>query len=125
MALTRDALLENAKERLGKVENIGPVPGLGDEDAYIRHLTVRERNEWAALRLRALEVGDAGGAFGPYLESRVLLVALALCDESGDRLFEDADEVAGLHPDPVDYIADQAERVNGLSVEAAEDIKGN
>lgn len=122
MAFTRDAILGKIQP---KVKNIGPIPGWEDlGDAYIRHINVRERNEWAAIRLRALE-SEGAGAFGDYLEARVHLVAFALCDADGNRVFEDIDDVYGLDPQQVDHIAVEAEKVNGLDADSEKEIQGN
>lgn len=118
MALSREAILARAKPG---VEEIGPVPGW-DDTVFIRHITVGERNTWAALQYDALK-GDTLD-FGRMVESRVHLVAASLCDEKGESLFS-LDEVRGLDPNAVDYIAGAAERLNGLTEEAMEEVKGN
>lgn len=122
MAITREAILAT---RTTRVENIGVVPGWEElGDFYVRQLTVKERNEWAAVRLAGLE-NEGAGAFGFYLDSRAHLFAFAVCDEDGNRLFDDVSQVYELDPKPVDYVALKAEEFNGLSNEAAETIQGN
>ena len=118
MALTKEALLA----RRPKVEKIGPVPGY-DDDVHIRHITVEARNRWAALRYKALE-GDSID-LGLIMESRMVLVAATLCDADGALWFGSAEEVRDLDPHAVDFIANEAERLNGLTAEAAEEIEGN
>jgi len=120
MALTREAILARAKRDVEEVE----IPDIGDT-VYLRRITIGERNEWAARRWRAVDM-DSGKLTDVKLwaDSRVYLAACSLCDEDGNSLFSEA-EAAALDPHTVDAIADAAERVNGLTTEAAEDIQGN
>lgn len=123
MALTREQIL-GVKP---KVMEIGPVPGW-DGNVFIRQIGVKDRNEWASLRMEALaqaeEDGKAGTLAGSILASRLVLVAASLCDEDGALLFS-REEVAGMDPHAVDYVADQAEKLNGLTKEATDELEGN
>ena len=126
MALSRDAILAYRP----KVQEIGPVPVYGDV-CHIRHITVAARNEWAALRFEAFggvqAVRDPDSAsldVGKMAAARVLLVAQSFCDANGELLLT-TKEVGGMASEAVDFIADEAEKLNGLTDEAVEAVEGN
>lgn len=119
MALTRDTITKRKRV----VHEIGPVP-VFDDSAYVREITVGERNDWAAPILEASLSKDADVARS-FIDRRVQLVFVALCDESGNRLCSDVQEVRDMPSDAVDFIAREVERVNGLTEESKSDIAGN
>lgn len=112
----REAFLARAKRKVEAID----VPDLG-ERAYVRTITVGERNKWADIRYRALVDGLNVALMA---ESRVYLVSVSLCDGDGEPLFNE-EEAAALDPHTVDFVANEAERVNGLTDEAKEDVEGN
>lgn len=118
MTLSREAILAKSKPSVRRIN----VP-MWDDDVYLRDITVGERNEWAALRYAALE-GDTLD-FGKMVESRVYLVAVSLCDADGKPLFSVEELKETLRPDAVDYLANEAEKLNGLTAGAVEDLEGN
>lgn len=119
MALTLDAI--NGRKR--PVHEIGPVP-VFDTTAYVREITVGERNEWAAPILQASLNKDADVA-RPFIDRRINLVFVALSDKDGNRLCTNVQQVRDMPTDAVDYIAQQIERINGLTEEGRAEIAGN
>ena len=143
MAMTRDELL-GVEDR--EVHEIGPVPRWG-KTVFVRELSVRERNAstkplitagvQAMKRFGKASMADLTDAeraeidldLDEVLASRIRRVAMSLCDKDGVLLFEDvAEGVAwceARHPDAIDYVATEVDRINAISEEGQEEAEKN
>lgn len=106
-----------------KVHEVGPVPVL-DDTAYVREITVRERNEYVEAPLKSAVHGDQVDV-AALMARRVRVVGLCLCDSEGNALFDKPEDAEALHPEAVDYLANEIERLNGLTKAAGNEIEGN
>lgn len=97
------------------------VPEWGGE-VFLRVMTARERDAYEAEMC-----GQGGAGKINYDNFRARLVARCLCDESGTRLFSDADIPAlGESSAPViRLLFDEAQRINGMTVAEVEDLRKN
>lgn len=115
MALSRDEILG---KKAGKVHKFTHPDGSGD--VFLRVISSKERDFW--------EQGCFGNSKkGQPVSVRSKLVALVLVDESGKRLFTDAESVLidGLESSFVDPLFDEAMRVNRMRKEDVDDLEKN
>lgn len=115
MVLTKDEILSAEDLKREEVD----VPEWGGA-VFVRMLTGRERDNLEAFWLRSKEAGS-------YANARATLVALTVCDESGARLFSDADieALGGKSAAALDRLSDVAQRINRLTKKDLEDLAGN
>lgn len=115
MILTKDQILsaEDLKREEVDVSEWGGT-------VLVRMLTGRERDNLEAFWLRSKESGN-------YADARATLVALTACDETGARLFSDADieALGGKSAAALDRLSDVAQRINRLTKKDLEDLAGN
>lgn len=133
MALTRKEFDKQLEPRAPVlVEN---VPGIGDA-VYLRPLTGGDRDYWDLWQLsRSWDEADAevksGKARAGFLrtnrETRATLVALALCDEHGVRLYSDQEAplLARLDGVALDFLYAKVRELNGIGKQAAEQAAKN
>lgn len=90
--------------------------------------TVHVRQFSAGDRAKLLTIGKDIEETGNHTAFLVHTVILAVCDQDGRRLYQEADydRLAEHVPAPVlDAIAEAALRVNGMTKDAVEDAKKN
>jgi hypothetical protein len=114
--LTRDDILAKRAPRT----ELEPTPEWGGGSVIVKAMTGAERGEFEMSSMRIIP-GAPGEApttqiVHPEL-ARVRLVSMTAVDESGARLFTEADLVAlgELDAAPLDRIADRARRLSGLT----------
>lgn len=115
MALTKDEILQAKDLESREIE----VPEWGGT-VCVRMLTAKERDELEAFWLKRRESGD-------YTNARAQIVALTVCDESGDRLFAEADVdlLAGKSAAAMQRVYDAAMELNGFTKKDVEDLAKN
>ena len=119
MPLTRDQIL--AADDLPR-EAVA-VPEWGG-DVIVRALTGQERDEYEVAMGRALNDADKGRG----INMRARLVAMALVDEAGNRLFNHESHVERLGRKSgraLDRVFEVAQRLSGLGRAAQETAAGN
>ena len=109
--LTKEAIL--AADDLPR--EIVPVPEWGG-DVYVRTMNGTDRDAFEASLI---------GKEGRLENVRARLVSLAVCDESGSRLFGDADVAAlgAKSAKALDRVFAVAQRLNGIGAEQVEQAK--
>lgn len=113
--LTKEAILaadDLPRERVN-------VPEWGG-DVFVRTMTGTERDAFEASL-----IGTGGAKDGRLDNVRARLVSLALCSESGERLFDDA-EIAALGKKSaraLDRVFGVAQRLNGIGTEQVDIAK--
>lgn len=115
MALNREQILA---KKAGKIHKFTHPDGSGD--VFIRVISSKERDHW--------EQGCFGsGKKGQPVSVRSKLVALVVVDESGKRLFSDADFslIDALESSFVDPVFDEAMRLNKMRKEDIDDLEKN
>jgi len=115
--LTRDQIL-SAIARQRNVELVEVAQWGGSVGVSV--MSGNDRDEWE-LKIRSLGKDDA------VKRKRALMLALCLVDENRQKLFTlDDIEALGQEDAPLlDRLVTVAERVNVLTDEAMEDVKGN
>lgn len=117
-AVSRDALLA-----WGARPTVTPVPLPGGHTAYVRPMTVAERDGLEAARYD----GDRKMPTGEWLRQfRAQLLIRAACDADGNRLFgdEDLDAVKALSAEIAEPLVDAAVKVNGMAAAAEPEKNG-
>jgi hypothetical protein len=118
MALNRDQILESADLRT----EIVSVPEWGG-DVIVSGMTGAARDAWEQSLL--LKTGNSTSVNMENMRAR--LVVATVVDESGNRIFTAAD-IAALGAKSgaaLDRVCKVAQRLNGLTDQELEDIKGN
>ena len=114
MALSRDELLA-----IRPTSEAVEIPGHGK--VFVKGLTAKERDDYEQS---LVEVGPDGRTRAKSNQEnvRARLVVRAICDESGERLFSDADvgEVGGIDGAVIDQIWDAARRLSGMETETVD-----
>ena len=115
--LTRDQILQSddlPRERVS-------VPEWGGE-VLVRTMTGADRDAFEASL-----VSRDGGKEGRLDNVRARLVALALCDEAGQRIFADADIAAlgAKSARALDRVFGVAQRLNGIGADQVEAAKND
>lgn len=118
MVLTRDEILAAQDIRMETVE----VPEWGGA-VIVRSLTAAERDAFDL----AATVEQNGRRVVNFAQLRARLVAMAVVDEQGKRLFSDADveALAAKSGAAVGRVYDVAQRLAGLGAEDIEEITRN
>lgn len=119
MALT----LDQVRARKRPVHKTGVVPGF-EEVAYVREITIAERDRYVAVEVGAHLRGELPEV-DALTERRRWLVSVAACDAEGNPLFESQKDVDDMPVDAVEFLASEVLRVNGLTAEGREEIAGN
>ena len=133
-ALTRDDIA--AQSAAPTTTLLEGVPELGD--VYIRRLSGADRDArdlWALKHAYSKADEKAGRGVAGNLRDdtqhvRSSLVAMALCDEAGERLFEhaklaDLKILSGMDGEALDYLYDEVCKRNGLGAEAEKKVAKN
>jgi hypothetical protein len=117
MAMSRNAIL--AVDDLPRKEV--PVERWHDT-VWLRTITAAERD---AYMLRARPTADGGEP--DYENFRARLLVYCLCDENGERLFDDhEDHLLGAKcGDAIGFLFTEAQKLNGLMPVAVEDARKN
>ena len=109
--MNRDQILAALQPTFQQAEAAG-----GALRVQVKDLTVREREAW-----RAASAAEDGALKSDWL---LQLLALAVHDEAGQRVWHTAGEVDG--PDSViSELAQQVLRINGLAGDSQKDAQGN
>ena len=120
--LSRDDILAADDRPIERV----PVPEWGG-DVCVRSLSGAERDRWEQRFLKnAPRARPVKG--NPYDNIRASLCALAICDESGKRLFTSEKDVEALGKKSaaaLNRVFDVARRLNGLSDDDVEELAKN
>ena len=134
MAIDKAKLVAMAGDASKRCREVGPVPEWGDT-AYIRRLSGNDRDAWDLFQVGSAyteEDEKAGRGKEGRLRSstrgiRAFLVCLGLCDENGERMFQDneASFVGLFDGEAVDYLYDQIREYNGLGVKSQEELSKN
>jgi hypothetical protein len=100
-------------------------PGLAQR-VFLRMMTGAERDAYDAFMLRASRHTDATEAE----HERGQLLVRTLCDASGGLLYDPGDPahaagIGRLSQDTLGALCDEAQRLNGLGGEAADDASGH
>ena len=123
MAFTADELLKLADDiEVREVE----IPGRGS--VYVRGLTGAEREAWQGSNRQYRPKKDGGFDLVPNLAgSEARLLARALCDENGKRLFtdQDAGKLGKLPASVVERIHKVAMELSGLGEDEEQETLGN
>ena len=117
--LTREMILQADDLRRELVS----IPEWGGE-VYVRSLTGAERDQFEAGMMKIV----VGGTPVVKLElARARLASLTMCDESGQRLFTEADVVAlsGKCAAPLERVFEAAGQLSGLSKADVEELAKN
>ncbi len=124
MGLTKDQILNADDVHVKKLS----IPKWGG-DVYIKMLSAKERDCWESL---CLKVGQClkNGDFNDYanLSVKATLAFYSLCDEHGNRLFNDPSDIEKLNDKSgavLDYISDEAQAFSQISDEDIEEIEKN
>lgn len=117
--LSRDQIFAIDDSRIERVE----VPEWGGH-VYVRMLSGTERDAFEAATVTRKGKGKTETNL---VNMRARLAVLCVCDESGKRLFADADATAlgRKSAAALDRITDVALRLNGMTEESVEDAEGN
>ncbi len=112
----RTQILEVKDVKISKID----VPQWPGVDVYIKQWTAKEQDVYAK------ECVDKTGEFEKEY-ARARLVASALCDEHGTKLFTDKDYevLSGKSVAALDYIITNVNKLNGLSTGQLEDLGKN
>lgn len=96
------------------------VPGIGE--LHLRSMTAAEFD-----KLMAGVKKQYGGDLQNRANWRAWLVCQVLCEENGDRVFQDGEEaILGQLPSgTIQFLFDRFSAMNGLTKEAEEEIEGN
>lgn len=115
MALSREDILSTGSVKVEKIS----VPEWGG-DVFIRVMESAERDAFEAASL------ERKGA-SKMANIRARLAAIVLCDESGKRLFADADAPAlgKKLASALDRVFEAASKLNRLSKEDVEELEKN
>ncbi len=118
MTTTRESILALAQQL--PVESLS-LPALGE--VHLRGITGAERDayEQSCIEMRG------GVRIVNMRNARARLLVRSLCDESGKRLFADADDEAlgGVPAQVLDQMYAVAARLSGLGARDAEELAGN
>jgi hypothetical protein len=117
MALTREEIL-NTKTTTGT--RTVAIPEWGGT-FYVRVMSARERDRFETEHLRLKEAGHETENF------RARLCVTCLCDESGARVFQDADAnaIGDQSADILQRVFDVASPLNGFSPKDVEELTKN
>lgn len=120
--MSKSALREQLKKR-GQTLRIKPVefPDRG-LTLYVRNIT---STQYGLFEASSTSVADDGKVNFERRNHREKLLVFALCDEKGERLYEDDDilELGGLDADVLRACYDAAAGLNGLTKAAKEAAK--
>lgn len=118
MALTREQI--KAKRGVMPREPL-VVPELGDEPIYVSKLSAAGRDKFEQM----VTGGRVGGVNLDNIRARFL--TLVCVDQSGVKLFEDADAewLGDLDTDVVQKIVDKGFEINGINSNAVEEAVKN
>jgi len=103
------------------------VPG-EDEDVYVREITLKEQQEISSMHTKAEKIKDTDAQTLAVAKCSAYLLALSLCNESGELYFTDADAGAEeLLDTPAPMFAlltDNVLEANGMAApKEEEDVK--
>ena len=118
MSLSKEQIVSCNDVKTKKVE----VPEWGGH-CYVRLMTAGARDEWETLAIRSRINDDPSKATLKGLRS--MLVALTLCDETGDLVFSknDLSSIEKKSSSALDRVIEAAQILNGLTGESVEEQK--
>lgn len=116
--------MDNLKHKLlaasRKIEAVN-IPELG-ETIYLRRINGYERDIYQKAGFEANEKQKIEG-ISPLLILQPLLLSMAICDDKGEQIFENTDEVSRLDAVVLDRLGEKALALNGLTKESKEAIE--
>jgi hypothetical protein len=120
--LTRDDILKTDDLK----REIIAVPEWGGE-VCVRVMTGSERDQWEWAALAAKDNATKKGVAFSIENMRATLSAICICDETGKRIFTNADilELGKKSAAALDRVFQAAQRVNGLTAAAVEELEKN
>jgi hypothetical protein len=91
---------------------------------YLRRMTAADRLAWFE-RIDSRSKDDAAASFATNLEDSAWLLAIALCDESGNRIFADGElgEIKQIDGLTLNRLADEIITLNGMGAKSKEDAE--
>lgn len=115
MILTAEDILKAQDSDIHKIT----VPQWGG-DVYIRVMSGQERDEWEQKHAPQIRDGKAKNV-------RATLAAICLCDESGNRLFDDkqVDALGKKSAKALDLVFSEIQKVNALTDQEIDDLEKN
>ena len=125
--LTKEQILEAQDMTIEKVD----VSKWWGEPVFVRALSGAERDEFEQESLEApVDIGDTPDDAKRKVNMRNFRARLAvktICDESGTRLFTDAeaDALGAKNAKPLDLIFDVAQRLSGFRKEDVDELTKN
>jgi hypothetical protein len=120
--LSKDDILAAQDLRREMVE----VPEWGGS-VWVQAMTALDRDRWEMASIDIREVGGKVTATPKLDNLRASLCARTMVDESGARLFAEADVLAlgGKSAAALDRVYEAARRLNGISQEDVDELAGN
>ena len=101
----------------------------------IHKIQIQEWEEWVFLRAMSCAeherfigmCAESGKDAAKLTECKLYLVANALCDEQGNRLFADGEwkDLRDAHAAGIEHVFEEAQRINGLTEEARAALRKN
>ena len=104
-----------------KVEAVHP-PGL-ETGIHLRRMSGHERDQYQEAMFAADKEQKEKGTAAALLPLQPLLLSLCICDEHGNRVFEDPREVSEMDGMVLDFLAEKAMELNGFTKESREEIE--
>lgn len=120
MTLTKQSILQAKDMRIERVH----VPEWGGE-VCLKSITAAERGQIEAAAARFRESRGKDETFARTFTLKI--VSMALCDENGNRLFDDGDfaELAKKNAAVIAKLAETAQRLSGFGKEDLEELEKN
>jgi hypothetical protein len=120
--LTREQILQASDLQRETVA----VPEWGGE-VVVRSMTGNERDQYEAGMIELRQSGKKTSYSVRLEKARARLCSLTICDESGQRLFSEADmdSLGGKNASALDRVFDVAKRLSGLRESDVEELAKN
>lgn len=120
MTLNKQAILQAKDMRIERVN----VPEWGGE-VCLKSITAAERGQIEAAAARFRESRGKDETFARTFTLKI--VSMALCDENGNRLFDEGDfaELAKKNAAVIARLAETAQRLSGFAKEDLEELEKN
>lgn len=120
MTLTKQSILQAKDMRIERIH----VPEWGGE-VCLKSITAAERGQIEAAAARFRESRGKDETFARTFTLKI--VSMALCDENGNRLFDDGDfaELAKKNAAVIAKLAETAQRLSGFGKEDLEELEKN
>ncbi len=100
-----------------------------DMDLYIKRLSAKERDSWEGI---CLEIGEClkKNEYSKWgeLSVKATLVCFSLCDESGQKIFPDVEDIPKINEKSgsiLDKIAEEAQAYNEITEKDLDEMEKN